>query len=84
MIKPASISLVISDPPLGRRVRVKDLRGLFGDFFAVTSRALVTDGLLICANPLQMGPNDPYLKLESSQTVDLGGFNCQLEVYRKV
>ena len=84
MIKPSSISLVISNPPLGRRVRVKDLRGLFGDFFATASRALKPDGLLIFANPLQMGPGDPSLKLEYSQTVDLGGFNCQLEMYRKV
>lgn len=83
VIKPGSISLVISNPPLGRRVRVKDLRGLFGDFFAVASRALKPAGLLIFANPLQMGPNDPSLTLEYSQTVDLGGFNCQLEMYRK-
>ncbi len=83
LIKEGSISLIISNPPLGRRVRVKDLRGLFGDFYATASRALKPDGLLIFANPLQMGPNDPSLKLEYSQTVDLGGFNCQLEMYRK-
>ena len=83
LIKEGSISLIISNPPLGRRVRVKDLRGLFGDFFAVASRGLKPDGLLIFTNPLQMGPNDPSLTLEYSQTVDLGGFNCQLEMYRK-
>lgn len=84
IIKPGSISLIISNPPLGRRVRVKDLRGLFGDFYAAASRALKPGGRLIFTNPLQTGPNDPSLKLDYSQTVDLGGFNCQLEMYHKV
>ena len=82
-IKPASVSLIISNPPLGRRVRVKNMQGLFADFYAAAIRALKPGGRLIFANPLRTGPNDPALKLESSQTVDLGGFNCQLEMYRK-
>ena len=82
-IKPGSISLVISNPPLGRRVRVKNIQGLFADFYAAASQALKPGGRLILTNPLRTGPNDPSLKLDYSQTVDLGGFNCQLEMYRK-
>jgi SAM-dependent methyltransferase len=83
-LDPGSVTLVISNPPLGRRVRVKNIRGLFADFYAAASRVLKPGGRLIFANPLRTGPNDPSLKLEFSKTVDLGGFNCQLEMYRKV
>ncbi len=83
-IKPGSVSLIISNPPLGRRVRVKNIAGLFADFYAAAIRALKPGGRLIFANPLRTGPNDPALKLEYSQRIDLGGFNCQLELYRKI
>ena len=83
-IRPGEISLIITNPPLGRRVRVKDLRGLFDDLYGVASAALTPGGRLILANPLRTGPSDPSLKLAYRQAVDMGGFECRLEMYRKV
>jgi 16S rRNA G1207 methylase RsmC len=82
-IAPGSITLVMTNPPLGRRVRVKDMRGLMADLILAASKALEPGGLLIFTNPLRDGPSSPSLKLEYRQTVDLGGFDCQLEMYSK-
>ena len=83
-IAPDSISLIITNPPLGRRVRIKDMQGLFADLYTASARALREGGRLIFVNPLRTEPQDPSLKLEYRKTVDLGGFNCRLEMYRKV
>ena len=82
-IAQGSISLVITNPPLGRRVRVKDMRGLIADLLLAAAKALQLGGVLIFTNPLRDGPSSPLLKLEYRQTVDLGGFDCQLEMYSK-
>lgn len=82
-IVPGSISLMITNPPLGRRVRIKDMQGLFADLHESASRALRPGGRLVFVNPLRTGPEDPSMKLEYRKTVDLGGFNCRLEMYRK-
>ena len=83
-ITPGSISLIITNPPLGRRVRIKNMQGLFADLYAAASRALRPGGRLVLVNPLRTEPQDPTLYREYQQTVDLGGFNCRLEMYRKV
>jgi len=83
-IAPSSISLIITNPPLGRRVRIKDMQGLFADLYTASARALREGGRLVFVNPLRTEPQDPSLKLEYRKTVDLGGFNCRLEMYRKV
>jgi 23S rRNA G2445 N2-methylase RlmL len=83
-IAPGSISLMITNPPLGRRVRIKDMQGLFSDLYAAASRALRVGGRLVFVNPLRTEPSDLSLNLEYRKTVDLGGFNCRLEMYRKV
>jgi len=82
-IAPGSITLVITNPPLGRRVRVKDMRGLMADLLLAATKALEPGGLLIFTNPLRDGPSSPSLKLEYRQAIDLGGFDCQLEMYSK-
>jgi PHD/YefM family antitoxin component YafN of YafNO toxin-antitoxin module len=71
-IAPGSITLVITNPPLGRRVRVKDMRGLIADLLLAASKALEPGGLLIFTNPLRDGPSSPSLNLEYRQAVDLG------------
>lgn len=83
-ITPGGISLIITNPPLGRRVRVKDMQGLFADLFRVAAVALKPGGRLVFANPLRTGPSDPTLKLEYRQAIDMGGFECRLEMYRKI
>ncbi len=78
-----SLTLIISNPPLGRRVPIKNLRGLFEDIFAVAADMLAPGGRLVFTNPFNMESPEPSLKLQSRQTVDLGGFECRLELYRK-
>ncbi|MCX7009535.1 MAG: methyltransferase domain-containing protein [Kiritimatiellaeota bacterium] len=80
---PSSVTLIISNPPLGRRVRVPDLRGLFADLFTVAAQVLKPGGRLVFANPMRLEPDDPSLKLQYREVVDLGGFDCRLELYEK-
>ncbi len=81
---PQSVTLLITNPPMGRRIRVPNLRGLFGDLFAVAAAVLKPGGRLVFANPLRIEPPDPSLKLKYRKVVDLGGFNCRLEMYLKL
>ncbi|HVP81262.1 MAG TPA: hypothetical protein VMV04_25505, partial [Thermodesulfobacteriota bacterium] len=80
---PQSLTLMITNPPMGRRIRVPDIRGLFGDLFSVAAEVLKPAGRLIFANPLRIEPRDPSLELKYRKIVDLGGFNCRLEMYLK-
>ncbi len=82
--EPQSVSLILTNPPLGRRVRIPDLRGLFNDLFATAARVLRPGGRLVFTNPFRLESPQPALKLQSRQVVDLGGFDCRLEVYRKL
>ncbi|MBM4348033.1 MAG: hypothetical protein FJ107_07860 [Deltaproteobacteria bacterium] len=68
---------------MGRRIRIHNIRGLFGDLFDVAATVLKPGGRLIFANPLRIEPSDPSLKLKYRKVVDLGGFNCHLEMYIK-
>lgn len=77
------VTLVITNPPMGRRVRIQDMQALFADLFAAASHVLKPGGRLVFPNPIRLEPTDPTLRLELRQTVDLGGFDCRLEVYRK-
>lgn len=82
--KPGSLSLIVTNPPMGRRLRIPNLPGLISDLFAAAATMLKPGGRLIFPNPLKIEPRDPSLKLLSRQTVDLGGFDCRLEVYGKL
>jgi 23S rRNA G2445 N2-methylase RlmL len=81
---PESVTLLITNPPMGRRIRVPNMRGLFRDLFAVAATVLKPSGRLILANPLRIEPLDPSLKLKYRKVIDLGGFNCRLEMYLKL
>lgn len=80
---PESVTLVITNPPMGRRIRIPNMRGLFEDFFAVAAKVLKPGGRLIFPNPLRLEPRDPSLKLQFQRVVDLGGFDCRLVMYIK-
>lgn len=77
------VTLVISNPPMGRRIRIPDMRGLFADFFAAAAAVLKPGGRLVFPNPLRLEPRDSSLRLQYRQVVDLGGFDCRLETYVK-
>lgn len=80
---PESVTLMITNPPMGRRVRVPNLHGLFRDLFAIAATVLKPGGRLIFPNPLRIEPLDPSLRLKYRKVVDLGGFDCRLEMYLK-
>jgi 23S rRNA G2445 N2-methylase RlmL len=80
---PGSISLLITNPPLGKRVPIPNLRGLFEELFTVATLALRPGGRMVWINPLKIKPPASSLRLEFQQTVDLGGFSCRLELLRK-
>jgi tRNA G10 N-methylase Trm11 len=83
-LQPGTVSLVVSNPPLGRRVRVPNLQGMFTDFFQAASRVLKPGGKLVFVNPLKLEPADSSLRRTYRQVVDLGGYDCRLEVYVKL
>jgi 23S rRNA G2445 N2-methylase RlmL len=81
---PESVNLVITNPPMGRRVPIPDLRGLIEDLFSAAATVLKPGGRLIFANPVRMESPQRSLSLQSRRLVDFGGFNCHLEVYLKL
>jgi predicted RNA methylase len=82
-LDPGTVSLVVTNPPLGKRVPIPDLEGLIDDLFAVAATVLKPGGRLVFANPFQMESPERSLQLQSRRKVDFGGFDCWLEVYRK-
>ena len=82
-VAPNSLSLIITNPPLGMRVRIPNLHELMADLFAVAATMLRPGGRLVFANPLRVEPADARLQRESRRVVDMGGFDCRLEVYVK-
>lgn len=77
----APVSLIITNPPMGMRVPVADLRSLIRDLFSNSIRVLKPGGRLVFVNPLAHITPPPSLKLEFTQKVDMGGFACRLEKY---
>lgn len=75
------VSVIISNPPMGRRIPIANLRGLIVDFLEVAEEALAPGGRLVFANPLPVSPRGNRLKLEFQQRVDLGGFDVHVERY---
>jgi SAM-dependent methyltransferase len=78
---PGQVSLVITNPPMGKRVPIPNLRQLIQDLFTAAARHLAPGGRLVFANPLDIRPANPALKLDFSQLIDFGGFHCPLEKY---
>ena len=81
-LRPGSATLVITNPPLGKRVPVPNMRGLIEDLFIASARVLRPGGRLVFVNPLQAKCPCPSLALQSRRMVDFGGFNCWLEKYQ--
>ena len=80
---PESATLIITNPPMGMRVPIPNLRGLIEDLFATAAAVLRPSGRLVFANPLRLENRQPSLRMQSRETVDFGGFDCRLEMYRK-
>ena len=82
-VRPQGVNLIITNPPLGRRVRVADIQGLFEEIFKLASVYLAPGGRLVILNPLKFESPDPLFKLESRHVVDAGGFDVRLEKWVK-
>ncbi len=78
-LTPGTVTLVLSNPPMGRRLEVPDLRGLFLDLFRAATDALAPGGRLIFPNPLKLDAPDHRLQLVHRNPIDMGGYSCQLE-----
>lgn len=83
-LTPGAVSLIITNPPLGRRVRIADMKGLFDEFFKIAAASLRPGGRLVILNPLKVDRPSSALKLESRHLVDVGGFECRLEKWVKI
>jgi precorrin-6B methylase 2 len=81
---PNSVTLIITNPPMGKRVVMADLPRMMEDLFRVAAQALKPGGRLVLANPLRMENPHPLLQLQSRQAVDFGGFDCRMEKYVKL
>jgi predicted RNA methylase len=81
---PDSATLIITNPPMGMRVPVGDLRGLMEDLFNVAATVLRPGGRLVLANPVSMEKPPRSFQLQSRQAVDFGGFDCRVEKYLKL
>ncbi|MFZ4775773.1 MAG: TRM11 family SAM-dependent methyltransferase [Terrimicrobiaceae bacterium] len=77
------VSLIITNPPMGMRVPIGNLRGLIDDLFSIAAVALRPGGRLVFANPLRLENPHPAFRLESRQVVDMSGFDCRMERYVK-
>jgi 16S rRNA G966 N2-methylase RsmD len=81
---PNRVTLIITNPPMGKRVVIADLPRMMEDLFRVAAQALKPGGRLVLANPLRMENPHPLLRLQSRQAVDFGGFDCRMEKYIKL
>ncbi|MEO8350358.1 MAG: methyltransferase [Chthoniobacteraceae bacterium] len=80
-LRPGTASLIITNPPLGRRVPIPDLSRLIEDLFRVASTVLIPGGRLVFVNPLPIAPGARTLDREFRREIDLGGFHAHLEKY---
>jgi len=83
---PEGLSLIITNPPLGKRVPVADLRALIGGVFSMAERRLKPGGRLVLVNPASEGGASLVpagLRLAVSQKVDLGFGHFPLERWER-
>jgi predicted RNA methylase/HEAT repeat protein len=84
---PKGVTLIVTNPPMGRRVQ----RGTHGEllerFVDHAARILVPGGALVWAAPdpqkLHARAESAGLVLEHAFTVDMGGFPAEMSVHRK-
>jgi len=80
---PGSISQIITNPPMGRRVPIANLDALITSLMRSAANFLKPGGVLVFANPLPFSPSIIGLKLDLRQRIDLGGFDVHLERHIK-
>ncbi|MEY2598981.1 MAG: hypothetical protein RLZZ142_1240 [Verrucomicrobiota bacterium] len=79
-----NVSLILTNPPLGKRVPIPNLSKLIEDLFEAAAATLRPGGRLVLVNPLPLKPKGDALRLVQRQKVDLGCFFCCIEKYERV
>jgi tRNA G10 N-methylase Trm11 len=77
------LSLVICNPPLGKRVPVNDLRSMVRALYGLADRLLRPGGRLVFVNPVELRPEGGELRLDFRQKVDVGFAHLHLEKWVK-
>jgi 23S rRNA G2445 N2-methylase RlmL len=77
------VSLIMTNPPMGKRVPIPNLRGLIDDLFKVSETVLKPGGRLVLVNPFRTSKAPGSFKLEFQEPVDLGGLKGWLERFSK-
>ncbi len=79
---PGPVSLIVTNPPLGRRIR-GDAGALLERFVARAARLLVPGGRMVWITPAvgrtERAARDAGLTLDHRRIVDLGGYDAHLE-----
>lgn len=75
------LTLILTNPPLGKRVPRKDLQDLMRSLFGLAGELLIPGGRLVLVNPCEPCRGHPTLKLEWFRRIDLGFAHFQLEKY---
>ncbi len=75
------LSLIITNPPLGKRVPVRDLQEMVRGLFDAADRLLRPGGRLVFVNPLEGQMCPAGLRLESKRRVDVGFAHFHIEKY---
>lgn len=76
-----SITLIVTNPPLGKRVPQSNLQDLMNSLFQIAVRLLAPGGRLILVNPCKNWTPPSGLSLITRQTVNLGFAHLPLEKY---
>lgn len=86
---PAGLSLVITNPPMGRRLlREGNLHALFDELFVRVGRALSPAGRMVWISPSPRHTaacaRRAGLVPSYARDVDMGGFTAQIQAFRKL
>ena len=87
-LRPGPVSLILTNPPLGRRIaRDGHLAELLDSFLANAAAALVSGGLLVWISPFPERTAARAavigLRVVERAAIDLGGFEGELQVFRR-
>ena len=83
--RPTDVTLILTNPPMGRRVQRGDVAPLLTDFLRNAASVLRPGGRLVWISPLprvtQVAARAAGLACRRAQALDMGGFTAQLEVW---